>query len=190
MASTETSICNSALAKLGSEPILSLDDDNFRARLCKQQFGILRDEVLESHPWNFAIRRKQIAAVSGFVDPQGEFSYSFQLPSDCLRVIRADRDSEILHKIESDRLLANDEDVRIQYIALVTDVSKWSRNFREVLAWRIAWDLAYAITQSLNVAQNMQAAYELALRRARSYDAQEGSIGNKIQADTWINSRF
>ena len=60
MASSDTEICNSALIKIGADLITSIDDGNKAARLCKQQFIPLRDELIRAHPWNFAIKRMEL----------------------------------------------------------------------------------------------------------------------------------
>ena len=53
---SEVSICNSALIKLGASRIASLTEDSKEAKLCYEQYPILRDEVQASHPWNFCTK--------------------------------------------------------------------------------------------------------------------------------------
>jgi hypothetical protein len=127
---TETSICNSALAKLGADRIVSLAADNHRARLMQEQYEKIRDDLLYSHPWNFAVKRVELAPL---VDaPIFDFSYQFQLPTDCLRVIGSDLPKEAEWKIEGRLLLANYDSIKIQYIAQETDTSKFTPGFSEV----------------------------------------------------------
>jgi len=64
MAATNEDIANSALAKLGAEEITSLSDTTRRARLVNRQFVKIRDKLLRSHPWNFAIKRSFLQAIS------------------------------------------------------------------------------------------------------------------------------
>ena len=45
LTTTEVSICNSALIKVGAERITSLSDSNKRAQLCSEQYSKMRDEV-------------------------------------------------------------------------------------------------------------------------------------------------
>jgi hypothetical protein len=69
MAVDALAICNSALSKIGAAKIDALTDVNKRATLCNQQYSILRDELLRSHPWNFAIKRKYLSKeILTFVD--------------------------------------------------------------------------------------------------------------------------
>lgn len=199
MASSETEICNSALIKLGLEPILSLSDDSKRARFCAHQYPILRDAELRSHPWNFAIARKELAKTT--TDGVFEFTNQFVLPSDVLRILKTnlnlDGGGTIEEKwqVETDGvaggrlLVTNDTAVKIRYIKKITDVALFTSDFAEVLAWRLAADLAYSLVQSVSLGQQMFAAYEQFARRARSFDAQEGSV-DQVESFEWLDSRL
>src|SRR3546814_6931193 len=79
------SICNRALTLLGQKTITSLEDNSQAARLCVESYGPTRDAVLRDHPWNCAIARADLAALSEA--PAFEFGRQFQLPPDCLRVL-------------------------------------------------------------------------------------------------------
>lgn len=183
---TSTSICNSALAKLGADRIVSLEADNHRARLLKEQYEKIRDELLYSHPWNFAIKNVEIAPL---VDaPLFYFSAQFQLPSDCLRVIGSDLPKEAEWKIEGTKLLCNYDNIKIKYISREEDTATYTPGFVELLACKIAYDIAYAVTQNVEVVALMQRNYEKKLREVRSFDAQE-SMGDRVYADSWLNSR-
>jgi len=186
MATTETSICNSALTKIGAGRIISLDDTSERAKLLKEQYPLLRDALLYEHPWNFATARIEVAPL--VAAPEYEFDFQYQLPSDCLRVYGTDMPKDWPWKVEGTKLLCNSSTLIIKYIKRVTDTSQFSSEFAEVLAWRIASEIAYSVTQSSSLRDSADAKYERALRQARSFDAQE-SNGDRVYADTWLNSR-
>ena len=57
------------------------------------------------------------------------------------------------------------------------------------MASKLAAEVAYAITGSNSVAQQMIAVYQSALKEARSMDGIEG-FPEKIIADDFINIRF
>lgn len=183
---TDTSICNSALAKLGAERIVSLDADNNRAKLLKEQYEKIRNDLLYSHPWNFAISRVQLAPL--VTPPIADFSHQFQLPADCLRVIGSDLPQEMDWNVEGRLILCNSDSLKIKYIRLEEDTSKYTPGFVEVLACKIAADCAYSLVQSTTLADMLYKKYEFQLRQARSFDAQE-SVGDRVYADTWLNSR-
>jgi hypothetical protein len=183
---------------LGASRITDFDDDSKEARLCKEQYPKLRDELLRSHPWNFALARVTLAKE---IDaPVFEYDAKFVLPLDVLRVMKTDfhidpTTVETPWKIEYDVdlgrkvLLCDRDEVSIQYIRQVEDTQVFDSNFDEVLALRIAADLAYPLIQSTSLAQQMFVLYENQLALARSMDAQEGSL-EQVMADDWLFSRY
>jgi hypothetical protein len=187
MATTPVSICNSALVKIGAERIVSLNDSNERARLCNEQYEKNRDDLLRSHPWNFAVARVELSAS---VDaPEFGFAYKFQLPSDCLRVLGTDLGKYASWKIEGRFLHCDFSEVKIKYIQKVTDTSKFDMNFTETLSAKIAADICYSLVQSVTLRDQLQKEYVSRLRDARSFDGQE-SQGDRVYADGWLDSRF
>lgn len=187
MASSEVEICNSALIKVGSDRIISLTENNERARICNEQYPKLRDALLRSHPWNFAIARVSLADTGN--TPLYEYSKEFQIPSDVLRILGTSLYEGDDFKIEGDKLLCNSSSVSIKYIKRITDVSKFPSDWTEALAYKIAADIAYKVTNSVNLSAQIEEKYILALKDARSFDAQEGSA-DRIFADEWLNSRI
>lgn len=197
MATSKVDICNSALAKVGAARISSLDDDSKEARLCKELYPRCVGELLRSHPWNFAIERSSVSALAAA--PEYGFSYQFPLPADCIRVLNVDAEfadddvgqgEHYTWKIEGRNLLAHDSSIEIKYIKDITNSPHlYDLAFCEVLAYRIASDLAFPLSQSNPLANRMDQQYRAALAFARTYDAQEGS-SDRFSADQWLNSRF
>ena len=181
---TEVSICANALRRLGDSPIVSLTDDTERARLCNAFYSEARDDVLRSHPWNFAITRQQLSQLSA--TPLYQYSYQYALPTDpfCLRVLEMEY-SDYVFKIEhlagTGRVLLTDEGTaKIIYIARVTDTAQFDSLFIDTLTAKLSVDLAYPVTGSVQLQQNMQKLFEAKLREARSVDGQEGFIDDLV----------
>jgi hypothetical protein len=175
---TEVSICANALRRLGDDPIVSLTDDTERARLCNAFYSEARDDVLRSHPWNFSITRQQLSQLSA--TPLYQYSYQYALPTDpfCLRVLEMEY-SDYVFKIEhlagTGRVLLTDEGTaKIIYIARITDTAQFDSLFIDTLTAKLSVDLAYPVTGSVQLQQNMQKLFESKLREARSVDGQEG----------------
>jgi hypothetical protein len=183
---SEVSICNSALIKIGASRIASLTEDSKEAKLCYEQYPILRDEVQASHPWNFCIKRVVLALLPS--TPAFGFDYEFQLPNDCLRVVELDT-KHIDYQVESDKLLCNEQNMSIKYIARIEDTTKFSPMFISALSHRIAADLAYPLVQSNTLARDMKQMYAVILSEAKTADAQEGTPPVLID-DTWLTSRY
>lgn len=188
MATSDVQICNSALIKVGTDLIITLEEDNKRARVCKHQYPLLRDEVLRAHPWNFATARVQLAEVLP-APTFGEYEKWFELPDDCLRVLNIINGDGLKWAVEGDKLLVNTDSVNIRYIKRVTDTTLYDANFTEVLATRIAADLAWSLVQDAEMQEKIMAQYNRLVRPARSYDAQEGSAP-KVSTSTWLSARY
>lgn len=187
--SSVTDIENSALIKLGAERIGSDDENNARARLCRQQYPIIRDAVLRAHPWKCAIARIALTPISPKPVNFPEWTNVFQLPVDCMRIIETSLDDCEAWNVEQRYFLANSTPVTIRYIQRVTDVSKFDDNLCEAIAWGLAADIAYAITQSVQLATAAAGSYKSVLMEARSFNAQQGS-SPRVSSDQVINSRW
>ncbi len=64
MAYSELNIVNSALNKLGADPIEDLDDTDAVSVLCKATYPTTRDFVLRDHSWNCAVRKADLGVAN------------------------------------------------------------------------------------------------------------------------------
>ena len=187
-------ICNGALNQLGASTILSLTEDSKNARLCNARYTQVRDSIFRSHPWNCLQKRVQLPADTD--TPAWGFSYQYTLPSDCLRVLRIlDYDSD--YKVEGRKIVTNNSSMKILYVARITDPNEYDELLRETLSAALAADIAYAVTSSNPLTQNMYNLLKDKLREARFVDATEGQNTNPddgqsdvIGASSFINSRY
>jgi len=186
VATSATEIANSALVKIGAQRIADLADANERARLLNEQYAKVRDELLYSHPWNFAVHMEELALDA--TAPEFEWASRFPLPNNCLRVIGTDLPNISEWEVQGGWLMCNFEEVKIKYIKKEEDVTLYSPAFCEALASKLAADVSYSIMQSVTLKQALMQDAEVKLRLARSFDAQE-KVGDRVYADTWLNSR-
>jgi hypothetical protein len=188
---SETGIINAALRKIGSSRITSRTDGSEAANALDDVFDDKRDEVLRGHTWNFAKARAQLAQVAGA--PAFGFDHWYQLPADYLRVAAVYRDDKArsrirFYRIEAGRLLCDDDDVYLLYVKRVTDPNAMMPDFREALAFRLASEVAVALTNSTSLAKEMGAEYQRRLAKAQSNDAQEDGE-DEDQPTEWELSR-
>jgi hypothetical protein len=186
---SQTQIQNSALSKIGAESILSENDNSNRARLVKAAYPIRRDALLRSHPWNFAVTYVELAAISPTPSDIFEYDYVYQLPSDCLRVIGTDlADLDDWEEIAGKRIACNESTLKVKYISKVTDVSKYDDTFCELLAFTLAVDICYAITQSTAMKESLEKDFDRWRKNAQTFDAQVGST-KQVEANEWLAFR-
>lgn len=190
-------ICNLALTRIGHSQITSFSENSKAGDLCTLHYPIARDAVLRAHPWNFAIRRATLAPSA--TTPNHEFDYYHVLPVGCLKVIRtsweADGYSDTEYRIESvpgvGRCIATNESVvKIEYIAQITDPAQFDPLFVDVLAQRIAAELAMPLTDTQTAAKSMWDVYQAKLAEARTTDAMEGTPRDDSGTPSWILARL
>jgi hypothetical protein len=92
----DVGICNHALGLIGAESISATDTDTRNYNLCERFYPQSRDEVISSHPWNFArVRGYAIEADT----PHFGYDYAYYAPDtlpngsdsvfpQCLRVLK------------------------------------------------------------------------------------------------------
>jgi hypothetical protein len=188
-------ICNLALVHLGSENIISIDDDSKRAKTLKAIYDLTRDIVLADHPWNFATTRATLALLAEV--PAFGYSYAYGLPTEpfCLRVlgivgsISANVDPTIEYKVEGRRILTNASPCRIKYVAQETVEGNFTPSFCSAFALRLAAVSAYKITGNTSLEKKVFELYLLELSKAKAQDAQEDTP-EAWESTSWADSRL
>lgn len=189
---TTTDIANMALSRIGhNRQMTSFDDDaTAEGDLVRLHYPRLRDSLLRSHPWNFAIKRVELALLDE--TPAFEYEYKFTLPTDCLKVLRTSVEAENIeddYRIEGRYLLSNSDTCLIEYVAQITDTNQFDAMFVDMLAWAIAAECAMPLINDARVAQNAAGMFQTMQRDARSVDAQEGTPRQIIDSYSWLTAR-
>jgi len=183
--SADINIINRALALLGVSSITSLSDTSKPAATASVLWDDTRAAVFRSHPWNCLTKRVALAQSS--TTPAYGYTYQYQLPADFLRLIQLENATDN-YQIENDFILYDNDTLNIQYLALITDVTKYDTLLVDTLAARLAAELAQPLLQSTGAMEKMWAVYDLKLKEARYVDAQE-NCQDVLDADYWIDSR-
>lgn len=193
---SDVSICNRALDLLGADPITSLEDGSKAGNLCRRNFEAVRNQVLRAYPWNSAMRRASLPALS--TAPAWGYARQFQLPEGpsperCLRVYRLEGeiDGATLDWKVIGRTIQTDEaaPLNIEYIAEITDPAQFDPLLAEAIAGQLGVYLAANLTESGSRMEVAKDYLKEVLRQARETDAQEGSV-ETIDADLWLASRL
>lgn len=184
MAASWAEVCNAALTKLGAETIITLDEDNEPARVCKSNYERCRDYVLAEHAWNCATARASLAAL---VDaPAFGYSAAFQLPADCLRIL----DTGLTDfRLEGRTILANESAIQLLYIKKITDPSELSAHLTEAIAAYLAKEISFRLKQDNDRLRLAAQEYAQVLRRAKFIDASEEPV-YKFTARTFRDARM
>ena len=185
---SEVDLLNDALSQIGASPIVSIDDGSVTANHCQRLYPALRDALIRSHHWNWAMTRVELAQDA--TPPPFEYNFSFTLPADCLKIVefnganldttllvQFDSHGAFLYKIEGRKLLTNYGTALIVYMARKTNPDEWDPLFYQVVATWLASKLAGAITKDDRKAASLLSnAVTVLLPLATAVDGQEGSV--------------
>jgi hypothetical protein len=205
---SEIDICNMALTRIGHMQITSFDEGTKAADLCKLHYDRCRNTALRAHHWNFSIKRATLALSAE--TPNHEFGYKHALPTDCLKVIRTNWETDhyasasaiygfpgqvgytgasIPYRIEGRFLVCNETVAKIEYVASIEDPMQFDELFIDLLASRLAAELTIPLTDNQAAAKTAWEIYQMKVNEARSADSQEGSPRDVVDLSPWLVAR-
>lgn len=184
---TRLQIANGALVKLGARTISSLSGTDKESRLCNERFDSCRKALLRLYPWQFAIVRATLDTVTS--TPEFGYSNAFTLPTGCLRVVTVNEGDE-QYRVEGGLLLSDASEVRLRYVAdYDTDEEFVDPLFCEALSLYLAWDIAYALTQSSETQDRMWILFNKMVPFARHTGSTEHGA-QIVEANDFVESRM
>lgn len=166
-------IINRALLKLGEPPVSSLNDAAF-GRSYDIIYQDVKDLLLSSYPWRFAVGIKELAKT----DEMFGDKFMYRLPVDCLLLLKVfgaenllvDEARDLLtqnYEVASDCVVtAVDGGISVEYVKIIDDDRLFSRLFREAMAAKIAAELAMRLKHSLTIKQAMETEFFNLIRQA------------------------
>lgn len=194
---SKISIINMALGWLGAPPIAGLTEKRPEAIYASQYYDSALEQTLRDHRWNFAQRRKRLAALDVPDGYQGVYENAYALPVDCLHahtvLDEAENSFPFIVALAGDGgskiILTNVGSAYLAYTALVTVPELYDPNFVRAMSRRLAADIAVPILK--NNAQKVQEAetlYDRELTKAKLSDYREGKPEEEEDV-SWIQAR-
>lgn len=194
---SKISIINMALGWLGAPPIAALTEKRPEAIYASQYYDSALEQTLRDHRWNFAQRRRRLAALDVPDGYQGIYENAYALPVDCLHahtvLDAAENTFPFIVALAEDGgskiVLTNVASAYLAYTALVTVPELYDPNFVRAMSRRLAADIAVPILK--NNAQKVQEAetlYDRELTRAKLADYREGKPEEEEDV-SWIQAR-
>lgn len=166
-------ICSNALILIGARPIQSFEDGTTEASVAQSLYEVVRDSLLEEHPWKFT--RDQYGPLSKInVVPKDKYRFAYQLPADYanLRSVSIPFD----HDIYKDKQLLTDFDgkIFIEYQIKPSEV-KLPAYFQLLLTYKLASDFSIPIREDASTAEKWAVKFEDQLKKARRTDGNQVS---------------
>lgn len=171
MPTSSINLCSRALVKIGAHGISSFDEGTTEAHVAASLYPMVRDGLLSSYPWNFAVKHSRLAQL--VTSPLADFNNAFALPFDCLRVISAGGDSRghgLNFQIREHQLHTSAESVVLTYVYRPSE-DLFPPFFSLVLIARLAAEFCIPLTDSTSRWKVLSDAAEHEFRAAKLYDA-------------------
>jgi len=185
--SSAIEIANSALIKLGSPAIVSLNDDRKAAKLCKNRIYPCVRAVLRMHPWNCVIERDTLSPTT--TTPNHTYEYEHTLPSACLRVLEINPINEDDYRIEGNKVRTDTDTIEVKYIKDPGEALEPLDDLcAEACALYLAWDICFALTESRGLKTDVWKDFKTMLGKAKSADGKEDPY-LEMEAELWLESR-
>ena len=189
---SKVDLANEALLLLGANTITSFTDNDSNAVLVNRFYDSERDALLRSHRWNCAVTTANLASLAD--TPIIDWEFKFTLPTDpyCLRVLdvrTVTGDIKLDFAIQGRELLTEESAIDITYIQRLEDTMLYDSLLYQALVFRMAWKLAFPVTRSNTVMQQMAQLYDAIVRDSRAVDSQE-CTPETIETETLTDLRL
>lgn len=194
-------IVNLALANVSREPIQSLTEPNSEAFQLRVHWDTALSAILRDHPWGFAMRRRQLAALAE--SPIG-FTYAYAYPGDCIQARRvmpageaASWRGQAAHPFEIGRsqdgrhkaILTDLPGAALEYTTREVPCEEFDPLFANALAWRLAAEICLAAHADPQAHQAAVQTYSMQLAQAKAMDMRESSAPRLPDGD-FLGSRY
>jgi len=183
---------NLCLSMLGEYKIEDIDENSRQAELAKLHFDVTLDQVVAAHNWSEAVTRIELPALA--TPPNFEYTYQYQLPSDCLRVISINEVNEWqqsdAYVVEQGKVLTNEASVYLKYIRRL-QITECSILLATIIAKSLAVNIAVGLTGSENKRQAiLQEIIQVDMPKAFFCNAIQQRPARRLKSSRWDASRY
>lgn len=210
MAQSIVSICNRALGKLGQDvTIVAMSESSKAGRAFNRTWEDVRDYVLSSTIWPFALRAQALAVSAD--PPLPGWAYAYAYPDDCLDAIavmgasgvrgflqdltvgvqQGDRDFQKMAGSTGSLIISDLASAWLIYSSRVEDVSQYPPLFVEALACRLAWENAAVLAGEVGLRMRPQLLqdYEYHRSNAAVHELNESAEASLVYVTPSIGAR-
>ena len=185
-------IANNALNLLGEYSIESLDEDTRPAELINEYFDSTWEEVLNEYIWSDALAYADLAKL--VETPVNEYSYAYQLPTDCIRVIEINNDSDVTptdnYILQGNKILTDMDSVTVKYIRRI-DPTTADPQLTKVFYKSLAVKIAMPLVKSASIRSALfNELLQIDIPKAKFLNSIEQKPRKKLVRSRWLAGRF
>jgi hypothetical protein len=190
-------IANLATGFFGEDDqIRSPDDDSKPARTVRAVWSLVRKFVHSKANWSHGLRTVNLSArAANGAFPLVSHAYAYPLPARFARLARivepkGARDAYAIQRGPAGREILTDYagPLTIEYVEDVEDPARWSPEFVEAFAMRLAWQICDRLSGDKGRKKDAENAYRAALSEARGSDARQQAPRDHA-ATPWTSAR-
>jgi len=168
-------ICNQALGLVGDSRIESLEESSVEARICRQFFEPILDEVLREFRWNFALKVEPLSYTGTALDMK---QHRYKKPKECVFVAAVygsagPQKVPATFRIVGDDIWCNIEQAVAEYVSNSFELGRMDSLFRSAFVHRLAAEICTDLTESPGKKNQILQIYFEALAKAKVASAQE-----------------
>lgn len=194
---SKVQIAKLALQHIGDRyDISDINEATPEAEQVNLLFDDTRDALLRQHPWAFATKYTNPAALSGTVP--GHWDYMFLYPTDCIRMLGIvnplGKDQpkvkfEVARNSSGKRIILSDlEEPEIFYTMRVEDTTDYDPEFVMAFSYVLAARLVMPLIGERSIAADLYQQAQAVLNSAWETDSNEGTEESLPDVD-WIRAR-
>jgi len=188
---SELQICNKSLLRLAAKQVTSPDGrvatittESLEAKLCKANYELIKDVVLEDRVWSFALQQIELP-LPNINPPAFGYGQAFDLPANCLSLWRvyfsanktgsANLMSADDWIVQGGQLLVNQDRVFLEYIKTLDsdEILLATPQFVDSLSLRLALEMCMPLTENAALYESLRAEYQQRLIEASAIDGQQ-----------------
>lgn len=193
--SSPVTVANLALIRLSVAKITAFTDKKKAADVMSTIYVNARDTVLKKYPFKFAKKRDILAPTS--VAPKWGFSYAYELPTDCVRLlfvdghyVGANSDGVAnIYRIEGREIRTNTPtSIKIIYISNSIPEAFFDPDFTRVFSLQLALDAHPTLAGRGTSRSKIESEYVVALSEAKLNGSLE-ELDDDAYSSEWEDSR-
>jgi len=165
---SDIDIASNALQMIGATSINSFDDAGAGAAVAKALYEPLITALLTRTYWRFAMKKQQLNRLSQ--TPLNEYTYAFQIPTDCLKIERVYPRSD--YSIYRNYIYSDQTEISIDYVYRVP-TTELPAYFVLALTYHLASEFSLSVTDNEQKNQLYAQKFMEELGAAYSADAQQ-----------------
>ena len=153
---------------MGETPLQSLTEDTESAITANYIYDQVYHDLLSKAPWRFAVTKQTLSQL--VAAPLNEWTYQYQIPSDCVRVLRVYPDQD--YDIYGDTIYSKASALALDYVAKVAE-DVLPPYFVRLLVLELAVRMSMSITASAGMKGTLIQEKQLQFAAALAADAQQ-----------------